>query len=117
MHNALVGSTCHPTPNAYLTDPIWLEKAPIIAKGIRAMPVICNYPTWWVSLSLDGYGSHVNIDPSIQIFTEHRIWIIKEKADSSQTNQAYNQLVAKRDKAKMRPLVDLVPKHCGVIDP
>jgi hypothetical protein len=31
-------------------------------------------------------------------------------------NQAYHQLKAKRDKAKMQPLVDLVAKYCGVID-
>jgi hypothetical protein len=37
-HGAPVGSTCHPSPNAYLTDEVWLELAPIIAKGIREMP-------------------------------------------------------------------------------
>jgi hypothetical protein len=93
-----------------------LEVAPIIAKGIRVMPIICDYPDWWVSLSLDGYGSHVNIAEANQIFTDHKIWIVKEEADSSQTNQAYDQLQAKRDKARMRPLVDLVSKHCGVIN-
>ena len=79
------------------------------------MPVIRDHPDWWVTLSLDGYGSHVNLAPANQIFTDHLIWIVKEEADSSQTNQAYDQLQAKRDKARMRPLVDLVAKHVGVI--
>jgi hypothetical protein len=94
-----------------------LELAPIIlAKGIREMPVIRYHPDWWVTLSLDGYGSHVNLDIANQIFTDHLlIWIVKEEADSFQTNQAYDQLQAKRDKARMRPLVDLVAKHVGVI--
>jgi hypothetical protein len=36
--------------------------------------------------------------------------------NSSQTNQTYNQLQAKCDKARMQPLVDLVAKHVGVIN-
>ena len=82
-HGAPVGSTCHPSPNAYLTDAVWLELAPIIAKGIREMPVIRNHPDWWVTLSLDGYGSHMNLASANQIFTDHLIWIVKEEADSS----------------------------------
>jgi hypothetical protein len=79
------------------------------------MPVIRDHPDWRVTLSLDGYGSHVNLAIANQIFTGNLIWIVKEEVDSSQTNQACNQLQAKRDKARMRPLVDLVAKHVGVI--
>ena len=61
-------------------------------------------------------SSHVNITAAIQIFTDHKIWNIKEEADSSATNQAYDQLVTKKDKARMRPLVDVVSRLHGVID-
>jgi hypothetical protein len=96
-----------------LTDQVWLELATIlIAKGNRVMPVTCEYPDWWVSsLSLGGYGSHVNAAKASQIFTNHLIWIVKEEADSSQTNQGYNQLKDKLNKAMMRPLIDLVAKY------
>ena len=87
-HNALAGSTCHPTPNTYLTDAVWLELAPIIDKLIRSIQIICKQSDLWVSLSLDGYISHANITSAIQIFSNHKIWIIKEEADSSATNQA-----------------------------
>jgi hypothetical protein len=52
------------------------------------MPGIHDHPDWWVTLSLDGYSSHVNLAPANQIFTNHLIWIVKEEANSSQTNQA-----------------------------
>jgi hypothetical protein len=39
-HGAPLESTCHLSPNAYLTNQVWLELAPIIARGIREMPVI-----------------------------------------------------------------------------
>jgi hypothetical protein len=97
-------------------DQVWLELAPIIAKGIREMPVIHNHPDWWVSLSLDGYGSHVNLAIANQIFTNHLIWIVKEEADSSQIKQAYDQLQAKRGNARMRLLIDVVATHVGVIN-
>jgi hypothetical protein len=84
-----------------LKDQVRLELDTIIVKGIRAMPDIHKYPDWWISLPLDGYGSHLNVAKANQIFTNHHIWIGKEEADGSQMKQAYDQLQAKHDKAKM----------------
>jgi hypothetical protein len=36
------------TPNAYMTNEIWLDIAPSLCKGIRSMKGICDHPTWWV---------------------------------------------------------------------
>ena len=116
QHDAPVGLHCHPNPNAYLTDDAWLELSTILSKVIREMPVIRDHPDWWVSLSLDGFLSHVNVDAANENFTKLKIWIVKEEADTSQTCQEYDQLQAKKDKRCMRSLVDLVASHCGVIN-
>ena len=116
QHGGQVGSHCHPTINAYLTYNAWLELSTITAKGIHAIPVIRDHPDWWVSLSLYGFGSHVNVDAANENFTKLKIWIMKEEADTSQTCQVYDQLQAKKEKSCMRPLVDLVASHCRVIN-
>ena len=116
QYGAPVGSYFHPTPNAYLTDDSWLDLSTIIAKGISEIPVIRGHPDWWVSLSIDGFGYHMNVDAANENFTKLNIWIVKEEADTSQTCQEYDQLQAKKDKRCMRSLVDLVASHCGVIN-
>jgi hypothetical protein len=40
------GSFVLPTPNAFMTNEAWDTAAPKIAKGIRAMVVICDHPEW-----------------------------------------------------------------------
>jgi len=102
------------TPNAYVNDDVWLSIAPNIAKGIRAMPVIKDHPSWWVVLSLDGFGAHCNVQLALQIFSDHKIWIIKEEGDTSQVNQAYDQAVAKADKDLMRAALALLRPQLGM---
>ena len=58
----------------------------------------------------------MNVDEANGKFTKLNIWIVKEEADKSKTFQEYDQLQANKDKSRMRPLVDLVASHCGVID-
>ena len=58
----------------------------------------------------------MNVDEANENFTKLNIWIVKEEADTSQTCQAYDQLQANIDKSRMRPLVDLVASHCGIIN-
>ena len=79
QHGAPLGLHCHSTPNAYLTDGAWLELSTIIEKGVRAMPVIRYHLYWWVSLSLYGFGYHVNVDAANENFTKLKIWIIKKR--------------------------------------
>jgi hypothetical protein len=87
------------TPNAFMTHDAWDESAELLAKGIRAMPVIRDHPTWWVILHLVGFKSHVMTYEAQKIFAEYRILVVKENAHSSQINQAFDQLVAKASKA------------------
>ena len=78
--------------------------------------MIREHPYWWVSLSLNGFRYHVNVDVDNENFTKLKIWIKKEDADTSQTCQAYEPLQAKKQKIRMRSMVDLVASHCGVIN-
>jgi len=102
---SLENDQCMPTgsyiamcDNAYMTDVVWLEVVPKLCAGIRAMPIIKDHPEWWCMFTLDGFGSHVNVHEALKIFTEYKILITKEEGDSSQVNQAYDQLVARADK-------------------
>jgi hypothetical protein len=94
------------TPNAYLTDDCWREITPYIAKGIRAMPVIRDYPDWWVCMTLDGYKSHL-LPEALEPFTELKIEVSKEEGDTSQSNQAYDQEAAKEDKRLTNEALDM----------
>ncbi|KAI2498520.1 hypothetical protein MHU86_15980 [Fragilaria crotonensis] len=102
------------TPTAYMTDSVYAEIAPELAAGIRKMPHICEHPDWWVVVSLDGFGSHVNVHEAQQAFYDKKIMILKEEGDTSHLNQAYDQSVAKNDKAGMRMYLDLIRPHIGV---
>jgi len=108
-----VGSCVIMSPNAYMTDEVYLKLVPPLCKGIRQMPVIKDHPEWWVVISMDGFGSHVNVHRAQEIFSEHKILVIKEEGDTSQVNQAYDQQVAKADKAKMRQNLELVRRQLG----
>jgi hypothetical protein len=108
-----VGSRVIMSPNAYMTDEVYLTLFPFLCKGIRQMPVIKEHPTWWVVLSLDGFGSHVNVHKAQEIFSQHKILVIKEEGDTSHVNQAYDQQVAKADKRMMRHNLELVRSKLG----
>ena len=70
--------------------------------------MVIDHPDWIVSLSFDGFGSHVNVTEALDIFKKHNIRIIKEEAATSHINQAYDQVVAKQDKAARSQLLDFV---------
>ena len=63
---------------------------------------------------MDGFGSHVNVHEAQAAFFERKIMILKEEGDTSHLNQAYDQSVAKNDKAGMRMNLDLIDPHIGV---
>ena len=107
------GSEIIMTPNAFMTDEAWLTIVPKLCKAIRQMNVICEHPDWWVYLSLDGYGSHVNVTKALEIFAEHQILIVKEEGDTSHVNQAYDQFVAKEDKRHMHMQLNTVRRPLG----
>ena len=62
-------------------------------------------------LSLDGYSSHINVHESLKVFTDYKIFIVKEEGDTSQVNQAYDQVVARSDKRAIHSLLDTVRTH------
>ena len=69
-------SKVYMTPTAYMTDSVYAEIAPHLAAGIRKMPHICDHPEWWVVVSLDGFGSHVNVHEAQEAFFRHKILIL-----------------------------------------
>jgi hypothetical protein len=87
---------------------------PISRLHFQNIPIICDHPEWWVVVSLDGFGLHCNIHLAQKIFADHKIFIIKEEADTSQTNQSYDQLTAKKDKAGVCHTLDLITPKLGV---
>mmetsp|Transcript_55081 Transcript_55081/g.125309 ORF Transcript_55081/g.125309 Transcript_55081/m.125309 type:complete len:312 (+) Transcript_55081:149-1084(+) len=47
-HGAAEGPGIYMTPTGYMTEEAWVAMAEDQAKGIRAMPYICDNPDWWV---------------------------------------------------------------------
>ena len=110
------GSKVIMSPSAYMTDETWMTVVPFLSKGIRKMPIICEHPNWWVVLTLEGFGSHVNVTEAQKVFHEHKIFVVKEEGDTSAVNQPYDQSVAKADKANILDLLDQIRFKLGVID-
>ena len=113
-HIAPSGSGVIMSPNAFMTDEGWKETVKIVVQGIRAAPVICDYPDWWVVLTLDGFGSHL-CSEALQTFIDHKVIVVKEEGDTSQVCQAYDQLVAKTDKRLLREYLDSYRSHVHVV--
>jgi hypothetical protein len=105
-HKAPPGSKVIMTPNAYMTDDTWLIVVPQLIEGLRSLPVVRDHPDWWMAITLDGFGSHLQ-QKGIDMFTEAKILILQEEGDSSHVNQPYDQFVAKADKNCIRQDLDL----------
>jgi hypothetical protein len=102
-----------PSPSAFMTDNVWLLLVPYLAQGICEMKVIRDHPEWWVAISCNGFGSHVNVLLAQDIFSHSKILVIKEEGDTSHVNQAYAQSVAKQDKLLMQQNLELARKSLG----
>eukprot|EP00966_Prymnesium_polylepis_P311659 7201433-Prymnesium_polylepis.1 len=101
-HGASPGSCIVMTKTGYMTEEAWVEMAPKMVTGIRAMPVVKDMPNWWVLKIIDGFGPHTSSEKAMQIYWDAKILLLKEEADSSHINQSYDQEVAKTDKRSMR---------------
>jgi hypothetical protein len=64
---------------------------------------------------LDGYGSHLNVTSAMKVGHDYKIHVVKEEGDASDTNQPYNESVAKADKASVCHLMDTVRPRLGVM--
>ena len=95
-HGMAKGSTIIMTPTAFVTEEAWEEMTPFVIKGIRSMDVIKKAnPQWWVFLEVfDGFGPHVSSYCAMKMRYESKILSLKEEADSSHVNQAYDRFVA-----------------------
>ena len=101
-HGAAPGSCFAMTKSGYMTEDAWVEIAPKIAAGIRAAPVVCDMPDWWVVKVFDGFGPHTSNVKAMQIYADAKIRLLKEEGDASHVNQAYDQEVARADKRSSR---------------
>jgi hypothetical protein len=107
------GSMVIPLPSAFMTDNVWLLLVPYLAEGICEMKVIRDHPEWWVAISCNGFGSHVNVHLAQDIFSHSKILVVKEEGDTLHVNQVYDQSVAKQDKLLMQQNLELARKSLG----
>ena len=114
-HGGPPGSKVIPTPNAYMTDKTWNEMSTAFAKALRKLPVVRKYPDLWMTLTLDGFGSHLQ-GRALQVFADHKILIVKEEGDTSQVCQAYDKDAAKGDKRHHRNLLNGIRLHIPIVD-
>jgi hypothetical protein len=104
---------CYHVSQCIHDNEVYLKLVPSLCKGFRQMPVNKEHPTWWVVLTMDGFGSHNNVHKAQEIFSQHKILVIKEEGDTSHVNQAYDQQVAKADKKMMRENLAFVRSKLG----
>ena len=71
------------TKTGYMTEAAWLEMAPKMAKGIRAMPIVQKNPEWWCLKVLDGFEAHTSSRDANAIYRGAKIMIMKEEGDAS----------------------------------
>jgi hypothetical protein len=83
IHKTPPGSYVKMTPNAYMTNEVWLDIAPSLCKGIRLMKGICDHPNWWVVFSYDVYGSHLQ-NNALEVFAADKNFVMKESITSIQ---------------------------------
>jgi len=76
-----------------MIDWTWLKLVPICAKGIQSLDVIKAHPDWWMTLTCCGFSFHA-IDQANEIFSGHKIQIVKEEGGSSQVNKTCNKNLA-----------------------
>ena len=78
------------------------------------MPVIQDHPDWWVVITLDGFGSHLNVHSAQVTYAEYKIFVVKEEGDTSHINQAYDQSVAKCNKKELRKAMHQIGRQLKI---
>ena len=97
-----VGSSVSMTENAYMTEEAWQEMSPNLVRGYRDLPVVRDNPQWWMVEIVDGFGAHLTNLEALTQRANAKILLLKEEADSSSYNQAYDKHAAKSDKRQQR---------------
>ena len=109
------GSFIYPNNIGYLDTESWEEAAPRIARAMRSAPVVCDHPTWWIRVHLDGLQVHANSVKANMTFFSLRIWIIIEWPHSSHVNQAFDDTPAHTSKSTMRDVLPEVRDSLGMV--
>ena len=105
------GSCVIMTPNAFMMREAWMEFVPSLCDSICSMPIICDKPDWWCTMSLDGFSSYIMNGMMMEIFTDRMILPLKEEGDTSHINQPYDQSIMRRDKMEMQSPLDIIRAH------
>ena len=85
---AAAGSTIAMTESGYMTEAAWCKIAPKIAFfGLRSLPVVCDKPEWWALKVIDGFGPHTSSLEAMEIYSSHKILLLKEEGDTSHVCQ------------------------------
>ena len=79
------------------------------------MPVFKNYPDLWMAITLDGFGYNLEGD-ALKVFEDHKIFIVKEKGDTSQVCQAYDNEFYKSNKRHQCDLLNGIQCDMPCID-
>ena len=91
QNGAPKGSRVIMTANAFMTDEAMDEIAVSWAQGLRALPVVCDHPTWWMTQTLDGFRSHKFVLRALRVFWEYKIMLPIEEGDNSQVPYSYHR--------------------------
>ena len=108
-------STVIMTPSAFLTDEAWQQIVPRLIKGLRAQvrEAASNFgisgedaDKLLIGLSFDGFKSHLKNLDELVLFADNNILTVVENRDSSEINQAFDQLVARSGKKRAAQAID-----------
>ena len=99
-YGAAERSTIEKNASAFMDTATWEKVTPKIVHGYRNINKhVAANPDWWILELLDGFGAHFASYAALKVRYDNKVLTGKEEGNSSHINQAYNQDVAKKDKA------------------
>ena len=60
-----------------MPDKVGNETSKYFASGPWALPIVCGYPSFWIVLTLNGFGSHLQSE-ALKEFADLKTLIVKE---------------------------------------
>ena len=81
-----------------MTNAAWETMADGSVHRYHRMPIVYDYPQWWMLEILDRFGSCIHNLPSLKKCVINKVLSLKDERDLSSFNQAYNREVSKSDK-------------------
>ena len=106
---APLGSMVLPSLNAFMTDEVWAKISKVMPSGMRQCDVIMKeHPELPFLKSVDGFASHTNSSEAIAEYVKANGELVLESGNGSHIFQAYDQDVAKKDKANEKELTQIL---------